>query len=72
MNRFVSNGSLITFASGYTVRPESPKQEARLHVDNFTTESFFIHVQKVRNIHNAIFDMKRKIKIQEIERISHC
>lgn len=30
-----------SFASGYTARPESPKQEASLHVDNFTAEIFF-------------------------------
>lgn len=35
-----------SFASGCTARPESPNQEASLHVDYFTAEIFFLHAQK--------------------------
>lgn len=59
-----------SFASGYTARPESPKQEASLHVDYFTAEIFFT-CSEMRHIHNTIFDMKSNIKLPEIWRISH-
>ena len=59
-----------SFASGYTARPEAPKQEASLHVDNFTAEIYFTRPE-MRQIHNAIFDMKNNIKLPEIWRISH-